>query len=104
MMTDDEKRAQMTTRNQAICDFYKAGHKQKECASKFKLGRQRVLQILQAGGAWKPYEKGDRTKFLGVNVSEETKEALARKAEAQGVSVSRLASDALDAVVAGGAE
>ncbi len=89
----------MTERNQQICAHYVAGHKLKECASAFKLGRQRVLQILQAGGVWQPYVKGERTKFLGVNVSEETKEGLKAKADAEGKSVSRFASDVLDEAV-----
>ena len=99
-MTDDEKKQQMTARNAAICAHHLAGHKVRETATAFQLGRQRIMQVLQAGGVWKPYEKGSRTKFLGVNVSEGTKDALKRKADAEGVSVSRLASDALDAVVA----
>lgn len=98
-MTPEEKAQQMTDRNAAICAYYAAGHKPRECASKFGLGRQRVLQILQAGGVWKPYERGSRTKFLGVNITENTRDALKAKAGAQGVSVSRLASDALDEVV-----
>ena len=99
-MTDDERKVKMIERNAAICAYYSAGNSLKATATKFTLGRQRVMQVLVAGGVWKPYVKGSRTKFLGVNVSEETKDALRRKADAEGVSVSRLASDALDAVVA----
>ena len=98
-MTDAEKKAQMTVRNQTICDYYVAGHNVRECASAFQLGRQRIMQILKASGVWRPYEKGSRTKFLGVNVSEETKDALRVKADAEGKSVSRFASDVLDEVV-----
>ena len=98
-MTDDEKKAQMTARNAAIVASYQAGRKVREVASEFKLGRQRIMQILKAGGVWQPYEKGSRTKFLGVNISEETKDALRVKADAEGKSVSRFASDVLDEVV-----
>ena len=84
-------------RNEAVCAYYTEGHKLSECASHFRLGRQRVLQILQAAGVWKPYEKGKRTKFLGVSVSEETKSGLRVKAEREGVSVSKLADEILEA-------
>lgn len=90
----------MTERNASICRYYQDGHSLKECASHFTLGRQRIKLILQAGNVWRPYVKGERTQFLGVNVSEETKGALKEKADAAGKSVSRFASDALDEVVA----
>lgn len=99
-MSEDEKKARMAQRDAAICAYYKEGHKLAECSSRFRLGKQRILQILQAAGVWKPYEKTKRTKFLGVNVTEETKEALKREADKKGVSVSKLASDKLDATVA----
>ncbi len=85
----------MTARNAAICAYYKAGHKPKDCAKQFGLGRQRVYQILCAAGVMQPY-RSTRTKFLGVNVSEGTKDSLKRKAEEAGVSVSQFASDVLD--------
>lgn len=100
-MTPEEKQAQMTARNAAICAYYTAGHKVAACASTFRLGRQRVLQILQAAGVWKPYEKQGRDKFLGINVTEQTKIALKDKAGRDGISVSQLASNALDAAVGG---
>jgi hypothetical protein len=99
MMTTEERAAQMAERNTAICSYYQQGHTLRDCASHFKLGRMRVLQIVQAAGIWRPYERGRRTKFLGVNVTEETKDALRRKADERGVSVSRFASDTLDEVV-----
>ncbi len=98
-MTNEEKATQMTTRNAAICAHYTSGHTVRECASHFTLGRQRIMQILMAAGVWKPYEKGDRTKFLGVNVSAETKDGLKTKADEAGKSVSRFASDVLDEAV-----
>lgn len=91
-MTKDE-------RNAAICAYYLEGHKLPAVASRFKLGRQRILQILQQAGVWKPIEKGKRTKFLGVTVREETKDELSRLATERGVSVSQLTSDVLDEVV-----
>lgn len=87
-------------RNAAICAYYEQGHKLSKCASKFEISRQQVMNILKQAGVWRPYVKGGRTKFLGVSVSEETKDALRKRAEEEGKSVSRLASDALDAVVA----
>lgn len=101
-MTSDEKATQMAERNAAICAYYLQGRKLSECASHFKLGRQRIQQVLQQAGVWKPYVKSDRTKFIGVTVSEPTKEALQTRAEAEGVSVSRLVSDKLDAMVGEG--
>jgi hypothetical protein len=99
-MTSEEKVTQMTERNKAICAWYLDGHKLKDVASRFGLGRQQTMNILVKAGVWKPYEKGSRTKFLGVNVSEGTKDALSVKAAAEGKSVSRFASDALDEAVA----
>ena len=93
-MTKDE-------RNAAICAYYKEGHKLSACAKQFQLGRQRVLQILKAAGAWRPYEKGTRTKFLGVTVSEATKDGLTKMAAEKGTSVSQLTSDVLAREVAG---
>lgn len=100
-MTPDERKAQMNERNAAICDYYQQGHKLAECASRFKLGRQRVLQILQAAGVWRPYVKSKRTEFLGVTVSEATKENLKTAADARGVSVSQFTADALDDALKG---
>ena len=98
-MTSEEKAQQMADRNAAIVAYYLAGNKLSAVASRFRLGRQRTLQILQKAGAWRPYERTGRTKFLGVSVSEETKAALKAQAKEQGVSVSKFASDALDAAV-----
>lgn len=99
MMTPEERRAQAAKRDAEICAYYQAGHKLAECATRFKLGRQRILQILKAAGVWQPYVKMKRTKFLGVSITDETKDALKQKAEERGVSVSRLTSDILDEAV-----
>ena len=96
-MTPDERKAQMNERNAAICAYYEQGHKLAECASRFKLGRQRVLQILQAAGVWHPYVKSDRTLHLGVTVSPEAKRDIEAAAGMKGVSVSQFAADALEA-------
>ena len=79
-------------RNKQICDYYQAGHKLSECASKFRLGRERTLQILKEGGVWVPYASRPVKKksFLGVSIEEETKDKLAEKAKEEGVSVSKL--------------
>lgn len=98
-MDEITKRELKCQRDAAICAYYLEGRKLAECASKFQLGRQRVLQILKIAGVWKPYEKTNRTKFLGVTVTPETKAALEEKADDMGISVSKLASDALDSIV-----
>lgn len=94
-MTSEEKHSQMTRRNADICAYYQAGYKLKECASKYGLGRQRVLQILQQAGVWKPYVKLPR-KFLGVNISSSVKDALTREAGERSITVSQLVSDKLE--------
>jgi hypothetical protein len=99
-MTHEERIEQMTQRNAAIAAYYADGHKLKDVASKFGLGRQQTMNILVKAGVWKPYEKGSRTKFLGINTTSDTKDALTAKAADAGVSVSRLVSDALDEMVA----
>jgi predicted HicB family RNase H-like nuclease len=98
-MTPEEKHAQMMTRNAEIVAYYLAGHSLAQCSSHFQLGRQRTLQILKKSNVWKPYVKTSRTQFLGVTVSEETKDALRQRAEEEGISVSKLVSDALDEAV-----
>lgn len=98
-MTSEEKKDQMNKRNEGICAFYAEGHSVAKVASQFKLGRQRVQQILTEAGVYQPYVKMDRTKFLGVSVTNETKDALKAKAYERGVSVSRLTSDILDRAV-----
>lgn len=92
-MTDEEKRARRAERDAAICAHYAAGNKAAQCASKFRISRQRVLQILRDGNVWKPYEKGDRTEFLGVSLSADDKLALSEEASRRGISMSSLTSD-----------
>jgi transposase len=95
-----EKRAELDERNARIVRYYQDGHSISECGVEFRLGRQRVQQILKEAGAWKPYQKSDRTEFLGVSVSAETKTRLNAIADKRGVrSVSKLTSDLLDEYV-----
>jgi len=96
-MTDTERQMQRDRRDDAIVAYYLAGNKLAACSSKFNLGRQRTQQILESRGVWKPYAPSDRTKHLGVTVTEETKKALTEEADAKGVSVSQLVSDKLEA-------
>ena len=95
-MTPEEKHSHRQQRNAAIVAYYRAGYKLKDCASRFTLGRQRVVQILQAAGVWQPYVKGHRTTFLGVNLTAETKDALRQKASAEGKSASKFVSDVIE--------
>jgi hypothetical protein len=97
-VTPQEKAA----RAELICRTYVEGTtKLDDLRRKLNLGigRMRIMQILKAGGVWKPYVKSGRDKFLGVTVTEETKTALERKAADAGKSVSRLASEVLDEAV-----
>lgn len=99
-MTNEERQQQMEARNAAIAACYGEGKTLKQCASQFRLGRMRVLQILKAAGVWTPRVKSKRTEFLGINVSEETKQTLKAKADQEGVSVSEFAAEKLDEAVA----
>lgn len=99
-MTPEEKRAQMQQRDAAIVAYYQEGRKLSECASRFRLGRQRVLQILKRADAWRPYVKKNRTNFLGVSISDATKEALRRESERRGVSMSSLSDEAIQKMLA----
>jgi hypothetical protein len=81
-------------RDKIICDYYLAGNKLSVCASHFKLGRQRTLQILQEGGVWKPYKKKPSA-FLGVNIAADTKDAVVEEAKRLGISTSKLTDDIL---------
>lgn len=93
---DSERRAKRDT---DICTRYLSGLSLEECGKQAGLETQRVRQILKKAGVWKPPTRSRRTKFLGVSVSESTKDGLKQKADQEGVSVSKLASNALDALV-----
>lgn len=92
-MTDDEKKVQMLQRNAAICAHYETGKTLAATSKHFRLSRQRVLQILKESGVWRPYVKSNRTQFLGVNVSEDEKQALQEEAMRRGMSMSSLTAD-----------
>jgi hypothetical protein len=94
-MTPEEKRSKKAERDAEICTYYLSGAKLSRCASRFRLGRQRVLQILQKAGVWKPYVKSTRTAFLGVKIEGGIKEQLKQEADRQGISVSQLVSSKL---------
>lgn len=95
-MTAEEKQAQMEARDAEIIAFYNAGNKISQCASRFKMSRQRIIQILQKAGVWKPYTKNNSENFLGVLLSDETKAALKALAKERGVSMSSLSSEAIE--------
>lgn len=95
----DAMTPEMRQRNADICAFYKEGHTIPECCARFHLKRQRVQQILKGAHVWQPRRRSNRTTFLGVTLSPPTKEALKHEADERGVSMSKLASDILDATV-----
>jgi hypothetical protein len=92
-MTNEEKALRMEQRNKEICAFYVAGNDLAACASKFGLKRQRLKQLLEKAGVWRPYEKSKRTKFLGVSLTDEDKVALREEADRDGMSMSALSSE-----------
>lgn len=86
-------------RDADICSDHQAGHGIAQLCQKHGLKRQRIYQILKKAGIHQSRKRSARTHFLGVSVSEETKDALKQKATDEGKSVSKLTSDALDALV-----
>ena len=88
-------------RDEEICRLYTQGQTVRLLATKYQLGRERVRQILRAAGVSRPPRfTSSRDQFLGVNVSAETKTALKQLADERGVSMSKLASDTIDEIVA----
>lgn len=86
-------------RNFEMCRQYMDGTTLDDCAVRFGVSRERVRQILRKAGVFKRdrfVEKSQRDHYIGINVSEASKEGLKDLAERQGVSVSRLASDTLE--------
>lgn len=88
-----------TQRNQELTTAYRAGTSLQALEQLFTLKRQRIKQILSAAGLWEPRVKSGRNKFVGIVVTEGTKDKLTKHAKAKGVSVSQLSSDALDELV-----
>ncbi len=92
-MTPEEKQAQMNARNAEICQMYMSGATLAECASRFGVKRQRIKQIVEDAGIWRPYvrpPRSDRDEFLGVNLTEADKDALREEATRRGMSMSSL--------------
>ena len=84
----------MSPRDDLLCKFYESGESIDDCAKKFGISHQRVRQILRKAGVW--HRKEARPAFLGVDVTEEAKTKLRAEADKRGVSMSRLASEAID--------
>lgn len=89
----------MTLRDEELCQKYVAGHSVQQCAEAYSISRERVRQILRKAGVWKTGIWAFRREFIGVNVTEEVKDALQAKADAEGTSVSKLAALALEDLV-----
>lgn len=87
-------------RNRQICEQYQRTGRITETARMFNLGRQRVTQIIKRAGVWKPRTRGPRIAYVGVNVSEEAKQALRDAASAHGMSISQYTAQVIDDVVA----
>lgn len=86
-------------RDKKICTAYTEGETISALAGKFKVSGQRVRQILRAGGVWK--KAAARDVFLGVDVTQATKEKLKKKADKEQKSMSKVASDAIEKVLEG---
>ncbi len=80
-------------RNREICKLYSAGWTIAALATQYAISRQRVRQLVKAGGVWK--RAAARPTFLGVDVTPETKEQLKLEADRQQTSMSKLASHAI---------
>ena len=88
----------MSERNEEICARYMAGETLQAVGDRFGISRMRVKQIVKKAGLWRQRSK-EQVEFLGVNLAIETKEALRAKADKRGISMSRLTSDALTAML-----
>ena len=90
-----------TKRNTLICTDHAAGMPLSLLCRKYNLGSQRIKQILQRGGVWRPREKTDRTEFLGIATDARTKRNLKANADALGISVSDYATRKLKEMLHG---
>lgn len=89
----------MTERDDEICSRYMAGETLQAVATRFNLSRMRVKQIVKKAGLWRKRAEAPAREYLGVNLAPETKDALRMAASEQGVSMSKLTADALDAAL-----
>ncbi len=82
-----------TARNAEIRELYKNGTKVTTIAELYKLTPSRIWQILNNNVP--PKEPSDRTDYIGIHVTPETKLALQNDANAQGISMSAAAAQSL---------
>lgn len=82
-----------TERNVELCKLYTNGATVAALAEQFEISCQRVRQIVRAAGVWK--RATTRPIFLGIDVTQETKDKLKAEADRQQTSMSKLASDAI---------
>lgn len=80
-------------RNAEICKLYQEGATIPALAKQFDISRQRIRQVIRAGGVWQRAKK--RPVFLGIDVAQETKDKLKEVADKKQTSMSKLASDAI---------
>lgn len=100
-----------TERNEEICRLYQEGMSLRELFERGfpntsngrPVSRERIRQILKKAGIWKKpqtsHPTSERVAFLGVDLTTETKDALKVKAQEEGKSMSRMASDAIEDLV-----
>ena len=87
----------MSTRNEEICELYKSGLTLEQCAQQFSISRQRVRQIVRKAGIFKG---PNRDAFLGVDLTPETKASLKDLAAEKQTSMSKLASQTIEEMLA----
>lgn len=81
-------------RNDEICRLYIEGASIYDIGPQFKLSHERVRQILRQRGILREDRAlSDRDEFLGVNISEQDKDALRAEAARRGLSMSALTAD-----------
>ena len=108
MSKQGSRRPGIDERDADICRLYKGNDKTPGCtleqlADRFNLSRERVRQIVKAGGLISSDRfKFDNPKdqFLGLNVTTKVKIALKQEASKRGISVSSLSTPALKKMLA----
>lgn len=83
-------------RNEEICRLYVSGLTIYDLSPQFNLSHERIRQILRKSGVFKTHRQKispDRFAFLGVNLTDDDKEALREEAGKAGLSMSELTSD-----------